>query len=102
MTRPEDCTDMAELRGVIDGIDADLVALLARRQACIDRAIVLKQKENLPALIPDRVEEVIRKVRAGARDTGLDGDLAELLWRMLIDWAIAREAVELGEPGREA
>lgn len=96
MRDPEDCQNMTELREVIDALDRDLVALLACRQACIDRAAVLKAGEDLPARIPARVDEVLARVQAAAREAGLDTELAGVLWRQLIDWSIAREAARLG------
>ena len=98
---PHDCADMAELRAGIDAVDAGLVALLARRAAYIDRAAVIKGPLQLPARIEWRVEEVVTKVRAEAGAQGLDPDLAEALWRRLIDWSIAREARVLGDDLRE-
>ena len=89
---PEACETMAALRVQIDWIDADLLDLLAQRAGYIDRAIVLKQIEGLPARTTGRVAEVIAKVRAGAGQRGLDPDLTERLWTELIEWAIAHEA----------
>jgi len=94
---PAGCASMEELRGLIDAIDAELVALLARRQACIDRAVEIKRGSGLPAAIPARVEDVVSKVRAHADGQGLDADLAEALWREMIARFIRREAVALGE-----
>ncbi|MGS4945905.1 chorismate mutase [Meridianimarinicoccus sp. RP-17] len=88
---PETCTTMAELRAVIDRIDDDLVSLMAARQACIDRAAEIKASEGLPAHIPERVSEVLDRVRARAQTTKLDPDLAVLIWRSMIDWSIMRE-----------
>lgn len=88
---------MAELRGEIDRLDRELVALLARRARFIDRAVELKRPIGWPARIEDRVEEVVARVRAAAGGAGLDADLAERLWRELIEWSIAREARALGE-----
>lgn len=96
MSRPEDCTTMTELRTLIDRIDADLVGLLALRQGCIDRAAVLKRSEGLPARIPDRVEQVVARVRAAAEGQGADPALVESLWRQMIEWSIAREEAALG------
>ncbi|PQV56356.1 isochorismate pyruvate lyase [Defluviimonas denitrificans] len=87
---------MAELRAEIDRIDAGLVDLIAERITYIDRAAELKPALGLPARIDDRVEEVVAKVRASAVARGVDPDLAEALWRRLIDWSIAREEVVLG------
>lgn len=87
---------MTELRSEIDELDRDLVGMLAQRAQYIDRAAQLKQTENLPANIPLRVDEVIRRVRASALDQGLDPDLVEGIWRQLISWSIAREEKTLG------
>ena len=93
---------MRELRGEIDALDRELVALLARRAAMIDCAIRLKPAEGLPARIEQRVEEVVARTRAAAEGQGLDPDLIETLWRQLIDWSIRREEQVLGpsEVGR--
>jgi len=87
---------MAELRPAIDALDREIVALLVRRAAYIDRAAQLKPTEGLPARIDARVEEVVANVRRAGTELGLDPDLAEALWRHLIDWSIAREEQVLG------
>ena len=94
---PIDCASMQELRVEIDHLDRFLVALLAKRATYIDRAIELKQINGWPARIPDRVEDVVAKVRETAKAEGLDPDLIERLWRELIDWSIAREAQVIGD-----
>ncbi len=88
---PEACTSMAELRKEIDALDESLVKMLALRSTYIDRAIELKPGEGIPARAEDRVEEVVRRVRAAADRNGLDPALVETLWRALIEWSIARE-----------
>ena len=93
---PQDCETMQDLRVQIDRLDQQLVELLLERARYIDRASQLKPGEGLPARIPDRVEEVVANVRARAGQSGLDPDLAEQLWRILIDWSIAREERVLG------
>ena len=90
---PSQAASMAELRTIIDDLDARLLDLLARRMACIDRAIVLKPAEGLPA----RTENRVRAVPAGVRDGAAARELAENLWRVLIEWPIAREERVLGK-----
>ncbi len=92
-----DCSTMTEVRAEIDRIDAALVALLAERATYIDRASELKPGLGLPARIDERVEDVVAKVRATAMGRGVDPDLAEGLWRRLIDWSIAREEQVMGK-----
>lgn len=98
MTRkaPTACASMAELRPQIDAIDKELIELLVIRSQYIDRAVDLKRIENLPARTTDRVAQVIENVRMMAAERGLDPQLAETLWRELIEWSIAREAKHLG------
>ncbi|WP_323038274.1 chorismate mutase [Gemmobacter sp.] len=96
MRKPADCADMGQLRAEIDRLDAALVALLAERSGFIDRAAQIKAGNGLPARIPGRVEEVVANVRRLAAAGGLAPDLAEDLWRRLIDWSIAREEAHLG------
>lgn len=89
---PEACNSMEDLRTQIDRLDGELIRMLADRAGYIDRAIALKQQNGWPARIPDRVEAVVTNVRCCAEGEGLDPDLAETLWRPLIEWSIAREA----------
>ncbi|MGV6871207.1 chorismate mutase [Pseudochelatococcus sp. B33] len=82
---------LAAFRAEIDAIDAEIVHLLARRMTVVDRVIVAKQRHALPALIPERVEEVADHVRRRAGAAGAPPDLAETVWRAMMDWVIAYE-----------
>ena len=82
---------MGELREAIDALDANLVALLAKRFAYIDRAAELKPLAGLPPRTVDRVQQVVDQVRALAVTHAIDLDLIEKIWRDLIKAAIARE-----------
>jgi len=82
---------MTELRAAIDQVDAALVSLLAQRADYIDQAVVLKKRDGLPARIETRIEQVIEQVRTMALRDGFDADLAEDIWRRLIEWSIQRE-----------
>lgn len=93
---------MAELRAAIDTLDGEIVTLLAARAGYIDRAIQLKPAEGLPARIEDRVEDVVAKVKARAAEAGLDPALAEVVWRLVIDWSITREERVLGAAERQS
>lgn len=86
-----DQPSLADLRSVIDRIDRDMVALLAERVRCLDQVIAVKNREHLPAAIPDRIEGVVAHVRERAEAACISPDLVEKLWRSLIDWSIAYE-----------
>ena len=87
---PQTCGSMAELRQAIDTLDARLVALLAVRQAYIERAAQLKTGRE-QVRDPQRVEEVVAKVIAESRKAGLNVDIAEAVWRTLIEASIRHE-----------
>ena len=81
---------MAEVRQGVDALDRALVALLAERQRYMDAAARIKPDRD--AVHDDaRIEDVVAKVLAAARDAGLSPDIAEPVWRLLIDRCIAYE-----------
>jgi tRNA/rRNA methyltransferase len=94
---PASCADMQALRVNIDALDRALIGLFARREAHIARAAEIKRVVGLPARIPDRVEDVLAKLRAGARAEGVDPDFYAGFWRTLIERAIAFEEEALRE-----
>ncbi len=87
---PADCADMAALRAEIDELDRRLVALLAARQAYMDRAAILKTARD-QVRDPARIEDVVTKVLAEAQKVGLSAAIAEPVWRTLIEQSIRHE-----------
>lgn len=86
----ESCTVMTEVRYEIDRIDRILVRLLAERQRYIEAAARIKR--NRSAVRDEaRIEDVVAKVLQSARREGLSPDIAESVWRLLIDRCIAHE-----------
>lgn len=81
---------MEELRVAIDALDARLVALLAVRQAYIERAAQLKTGRD-QVRDPARIEDVVAKVIAEGRRAGLAAEIAEPVWRALIEASIRHE-----------
>ncbi|GAA0238097.1 chorismate mutase [Saccharothrix mutabilis subsp. mutabilis] len=82
-----------EVRAGIDGIDAQLVRLLAERQGLVKAAAAFKKDEDA-VRAPDRVAQVIAKVRAKAADAGLSPEVAEAVWRAMIGAFIELELAE--------
>ena len=79
------------LRDRIDAIDEQLVALIAERMGVVDEVVKTKQAHGLPARLDDRIEEVVARVRAKAERIGAQPDLADVVWRTMIEWVIAYE-----------
>ena len=88
--RPADCTTMAEVRQGVDAIDRMLVELLAERQGYMDAAARIKTDRGVVRDVA-RIEEVVARVKAAAREAGLSEAIAEPVWRTLIDRCIAYE-----------
>jgi isochorismate pyruvate lyase len=88
---------LAACRAEIDALDAELVRLLGRRVEVVDRVVAIKQEHDIPALLLDRVEEVVAHVREEAEICGAPPDLAESLYRALIAWTVAYEENKLGK-----
>jgi isochorismate pyruvate lyase len=87
---PADCTTMTEVRIGVDALDRLLVAVLAERQRYMDAAARIKQDRDA-VRDPARIEDVVAKVKAAARDAGLAEAIAEPVWRTLIERCIAHE-----------
>ncbi|MDB5449468.1 MAG: chorismate mutase [Phenylobacterium sp.] len=87
---PAACETMADVRQGVDALDRQLVILLAERQRYMDAAARIKQDR---AAVRDnaRVEDVVAKVKAAARAAGLSEEIAEPVWRTLIERCIAYE-----------
>lgn len=89
---PADCETMIDVRKGVDALDRALVLMLAERQRYMDAAARIKQDRNT-VLDRARIEDVVTKVKAAARDAGLSEEIAEPVWRTLIDRCIAYEFV---------
>ncbi|MEM9600502.1 MAG: chorismate mutase [Pseudomonadota bacterium] len=88
--RPEDCLTMAEVREGVDALDRELVRLLVTRQGYMHAAARIKQSRDA-VYDADRIEDVVSKVLAEAKAQGLSADIAEPVWRKLIERCIAHE-----------
>ena len=87
---PQACADLTELRGEIDRLDHDLVALLASRTGYVARAAQLKK--NRAAIVDQaRIEQIIAKVRFQATGLGVEPQVIEAIYRAMIDAYIAYE-----------
>ncbi len=87
---PETCENMADVREGVDAIDRELVRLLVTRQGYMHAAARIKP--NREAVYDEaRIEDVVAKVLTEAKAQGLSGDIAEPVWRKLIERCIAHE-----------
>lgn len=90
--------ELARLRSSIDNIDAALVHLLAERFKCTQAVGVLKAKEGMPPADLVREERQITRLRALARESGLDPEFAEKFINFVISEVIHHhERIAAGE-----
>jgi isochorismate pyruvate lyase len=90
----KDCKNMEEVRTEIDRIDAALVDLIGERFTFVDRAWQFK-KSPAEARVPWRIQQVIDRVKARAKEKNLPPELVEALWRQMIGWFIQYEEERL-------
>ncbi|MFG1479084.1 chorismate mutase [Xanthobacter sp. V4C-4] len=82
-------------RARIDDIDARLIALIAERFGVVDGVVRIKREAGIPALLQDRVDEVLAHVEALGQARGIPGGVATAVWRVLIAETIAYEDRQL-------
>ena len=83
---------LSDIRIDIDNIDRQLIRLLAQRQILVEKAGRLKPKGDKVAVqASDRVAQVIANRRKEALELGLSPDVAESVWRSMIQAFIALE-----------
>ncbi|MFG3706485.1 chorismate mutase [Micromonospora sp. NPDC047670] len=89
----ETATALAEIRAAIDQLDDEIVRLLARRESLVRRAAPLKT--DLAAVrAPDRVAQVIARIRTSAAEAGATPDVMERIYRGIIQTFIDMETDE--------
>ena len=88
------CDSVAQVREQIDAIDQGLIEIIALRQFYVDQATRFKHSVQ-DVQSPERVEQVITKVRAHAVQFGADPAVVEKLYREMIAQFIQRELKEI-------
>jgi chorismate mutase len=87
----ESKTSITDLRSQIDGVDQQIIALLAQRQRLVEQVLQVKKRDGIAARVPARVDYVINRARQLALTHDLDPALAETLWTEMVEWFIAHE-----------
>lgn len=89
----QNCMAMDEVRHHIDKLDALLVPLMARRAAYVAQAARIKQRPD-QVRDEERIEFIVKHVRGLALEHGMSPDLAETIYRHMMDAYIAFEHQE--------
>jgi isochorismate pyruvate lyase len=90
---PEACRSMSDVRAGVDALDAELVALLARRFGYMRAAARIKPARGA---VRDeaRKAQVIDQAVAAARAADIPVEAVAALWETLVEASIAYEAAE--------
>ena len=92
--KKEKCESLEQVREKIDVLDTALIEIIATRQFYVDQAVRFKNSVQ-DVQSPERVEQLINKVRTQAIALGTDPDLVEHLYREMIQRFIQRELKEI-------
>ncbi|QIE90321.1 chorismate mutase [Pseudomonas nitroreducens] len=88
-----ECSSIEQAREQIDRLDQSIVHLLAERGAYVRQAARFK-KDSDAVRAPQRVEQVIAKVTALARESGAPIEVVEQVYRAMIEAFIQAELAE--------
>ena len=84
------CRDLSEVRQHIDRLDQEIVAAIAERGVYVHQAAVFKRNEQ-EVKAPQRVEQVIERVRTMAEAHQADPEVVEQVYRAMIPAFIEAE-----------
>lgn len=90
------CNNIEEVRINIDRIDDEIIRLIAERGSYVIQASAFKKNVD-GVKSPNRVEEVISKVRNKADVYGTDPDMVEALYREMISRFVNMELDEFSK-----
>jgi isochorismate pyruvate lyase len=82
--KPKDCDSISEIRGAIDIIDKEIIQLLAQRHDYVKEIVKFKSGDEKSIVASERKELVFKQRRAWAIERGLDGEMIEEIFRLLI------------------
>jgi chorismate mutase / prephenate dehydrogenase len=91
--------ELEQMRKEIDAIDQQVVELLSKRQAQVNRVVALKKAHHLPVYHPAREEDLISARRHQARQAGLDPDYVEEIFRVILRQSRVEQSCQLARAG---
>lgn len=89
----KNCDSIAQVRAEIDRMDDLILPLMAERAGYVAQAPKFKKIID-DVVVPVRIDEIAHRMRAKAEQYGMNGQLAENIWRALIDQHIKFEQGE--------
>ena len=85
LIKPKDCDNIQEIRDAIDVIDQEILQLLAERHEYVKEIVKFKSSDEEGIIARERREQVLKQRKEWAEERGLDADMVEEVFRLLID-----------------
>lgn len=88
---PEECSNIAEVRGEIDNIDREIIRLIGVRFDYVREVVKYKTATASGVEASGRRQEVLDTRRQWAQENGLDPDVVEDIYVRLVQYFIDEE-----------
>ncbi len=90
MKKASQCTSMMEIRDCIDALDKEIISLIGQRFDFV-KEIVKYKTDEVSIIAKPRYENVIQTRRELATHHGLNADMIEKMYRIMMDSFIEEE-----------
>ena len=91
MKKPDDCKNKDEIRCAIDELDKKIIELLGVRYGYVKAIVKYKETDKKSIVARERYDEVIRSRRNWAEENGLNPEIIEKMYTMLLNHFIQEE-----------
>lgn len=81
----------------IDDLDQKIISLLAERFSVVDEVSEIKYQHNIPAVLQDRVNEVLENAKKTGVQKGLSTEFMEKLYKLIIQTSCDYEQASMLE-----
>ena len=85
LIKPHACDNIQEIRDAIDVIDREILQLFAQRHEYVKEIVKFKSGDEEGIIARERKELVLKQRREWAEARGLDPEMMEQVFRLLID-----------------
>ena len=85
LTKPKDCDSIQQIRDAIDVIDQGILELFAQRHEYVKEIVKFKSRDEEEIIAKERKELVLKQRKSWAEEQGLDPEMMEKVFRLLIE-----------------
>ena len=89
-----DTKKLDQLRNKLDEIDEQIITLIAERQFNVEQIGNVKLSTNSPTRDYQREKQVINKVRNHATKQGLDPEIAQQIFELVIETSLSKQEIQ--------